>query len=907
MPIITGFMAIALLLFPAISFSQPVTAYLQLSSANPELPIQLILEKNDLTNISTVRLTALPPTKFASFDPDGASFEVFPVNETIIEISCNAGSTDCFGGAGISILDFLTDNTTLDQNFLVEFLNPNRQSMFEQSVGIVLPTGISLPPPCSQTFLNLNTGVGVGPGQVDPGWTTGQGNVVYSINGNIYPTQGQNSTWVNYLPNNGGNSNFTMTYIKKFCATDTSNAVISLCVAADNFANVYLNNNLIAQTVSGNYGFLYFSCINNLPVTVLQGTNELKVEVTNIQGSTGFLISNASILTQVGNLGLVSERCCGPNVHGTIIGRKIWDLNCNGKLDPGDNPVPGWTIFLTSPDNNTISTQTDINGYYTFPYLAPGTYTLFESVQQGWSQGQSAGPYSVYVGPNSNVFRDFLNCKEPTCEELFVKIANNDECCNTNFAVSNANGAALQTLTYTVTGGVLNSVTVTPCVASTTPVNLNGTSSGTLVFNTSCTAVNTLNFDVNATATNATGNVCITWNGTFLQNGQIINCSTETCITCERMPKDCGNLLNVLPNVFGPVNTDYRNFTITNGKQPVSQISSIDIAFINESVPHHIGGGLVVDGNNRNWTFNNSGGPADAYTQVRLACSGNAIHGPAANNTVSFNLGVDNTTIPPYSGIVKFKVAYCDGDTCEMEYNWQPIIKNDNSGHLRAITQLPKVHLFGVEVILPDNAVSYSISLNDTSKKVIATTPPKNNINGEEGEISNYIVQGEGSTIFYMPESLESIAENVINHIVHIVYTNSEENPDNEFPVYVRYFDSDGREVGYAQQIISGTEISDVDDIPLISKNKNILIKISPNPVNDNAILTLKLLNDEFLSIIIIDLQGNEVSAIQRENLMVSGNHEFNINTRKLANGSYFVLVQTKDGQSATGPFKVLK
>jgi len=779
--------------------------------------------------------------------------------------------------------------------------------MFEQSAGILIPSDFRLPPPCSQTFINLNTGVGLVPGQIDPGWTTASGGPVYSVNGNIYPTQSNNATWANYYPHVGGNSNYTMTFEKKFCATSATQAVISLCIAADNYAKVYLNNNLIAQTITGNYGFMYFSCISNVPVSLLQGTNVLKVDVTNNEGSTGFIVSNASIQTAVGNLGLVSERCCGADVHGKIFGRKIWDLNCNGRLDPGDKPVPGWTIFLTAPDGSSTSAVTDTNGYYTFANLAPGTYTIFESVQQGWTQGPSSGPFTVYLGPNGNVIRDFLNCKVPSCEELFGSIAQNDECCNTSFAVSNANGVALQTLSYTVTGGVVNSITVAPCAATTIPVNLNGTTSGTLSFNTACTGSNTLNFYVNATATNATGNVCITWNGTFLQNGQVISCSTVTCIHCERMPKDCKNILNVVPNVFGPVNTDYRNFTITNGKLPVSPISSVDITFVNESVPHHIGGGLVVDGNNRSWTFNNSGGPADSYTQVRMTCNGNATHGSAANNTVSFNLGVDNTTVPPYSGLVKLKIGFCDGDTCELEYNWQPIIKNDHSGQLRPIAQLPKVHIFGLDLTLPDNAFSYSITLVDTTKTIIATTPPGHYGNGDGGDISYFVVNAEGNTLLYKPFSPEAIAGNVVSHTIHIVYSNADDKPEEEFPVYVRYFDSDGREVGFAQQLVTGTVVSDVEDLSLRTLDNDISVSISPNPIRNKAIMTINLRNDELMSIKIIDLLGNEVAIIQSENLLIRGVHEFDINADNLANGSYFLLAKTRDGRSERLHIKIVR
>lgn len=899
-------LVVAFFVFAGNLYSQNVTAMLRFDASNQDLPIQLLIDRNERADVASIRITAQEPSKFTSYQVNSDMLTIFPISDTQLEISCQADGKTCFTEPNVPIMAFISDNSTYDQSFEIEYLNRNGQAVYAETVGIKIPSDFPLPQPCNQTFLNLNTGGNLSPTQLDPNWKTAGGGPVYAVSQN-YPVSDPIANWVNFNTYNGGPWNNDVTFERKICGTANTSGSLSLCVAADNIAKVYWNNVLITQTTNGVYGFMQFTCVTNQVVPVLAGTNVLKVVLTNKLGDMAFIIANASITTPVGNLGLSSDKCCDADTKARIYGRKIWDLNCNGRVDPGDTPQAGWTINLTDPAGATTTTVTDALGNYVFANLNPGNYTVSETMQAGWNPSSSVGPYNLYVGPSGSVMRDFLNCKPPKCEELFVPHEKNDECCNTSFSVSNANSAALQTLTYTVTGGVVNSITVSPCSPITTPVNLNGTTTGTLTFNTACTVANTLNFYVNATATNATGEVCITWSGTFIQNGQTFKCGTTTCIQCERMPKSCNSKLNVVPNVFGPVNTDYRTFTITNLKQPVSKIQSVDLKFINESVPHHIGGGLVVDANNRNWTFSNSGGPADAYTQIRLACTGsNAVHGTAANNTVAFNLGVDNTTVPLYTGTVHFMVIYCDGDTCEFDYQWAPIIKHDNSDYLKTNPGPPNSQVFGLEVTLPEGAQSFSVTLNDPLAKLIAVTAPAQNRGIDKKDIRRN-VYSEGNTAMY--QAIEGEESDVVGEKIPItvVYIPSENSGGQSLPVIIRYFDSDGREIGSGQVVIAVTKIW--DDTELLTKlySFGISLEIKPNPANSRAVVTLDLRNDEVLSITLNDLQGNEVSRILSETMVFKGTHEYTINNDQLTSGTYFIVTKTNDNRVVRTQLKIVR
>ncbi|MDH7498265.1 MAG: SdrD B-like domain-containing protein, partial [Syntrophomonadaceae bacterium] len=74
---------------------------------------------------------------------------------------------------------------------------------------------------------------------------------------------------------------------------------------------------------------------------------------------------------------------------GKIWGYKYNDQNGNGSWDEGEPGLQGWTINLGG--DKTASTTTGSDGYYEFPNLPAGDYTLSEVQQQGWTQTNPAG------------------------------------------------------------------------------------------------------------------------------------------------------------------------------------------------------------------------------------------------------------------------------------------------------------------------------------------------------------------------------------------------------------------------------------------------------------------------------------------------------------------------------------
>lgn len=84
-------------------------------------------------------------------------------------------------------------------------------------------------------------------------------------------------------------------------------------------------------------------------------------------------------------------------------GRKFSDLNGNGVRDAGEPGLAGWTINLDLNGDDTVdaTTTTDANGDYTFPDVGPGTHTISEVSQAGWTQTAPAAPGTHAVTPTS--------------------------------------------------------------------------------------------------------------------------------------------------------------------------------------------------------------------------------------------------------------------------------------------------------------------------------------------------------------------------------------------------------------------------------------------------------------------------------------------------------------------------
>lgn len=99
-----------------------------------------------------------------------------------------------------------------------------------------------------------------------------------------------------------------------------------------------------------------------------------------------------------------------PSPMPTISGVKYEDLNANGKRDPGEPGLSGWTIQLFYNGTHVATTTTGSGGAYSFRLNADampiggGTYTVKEVSKTGWHQAQSPGSIAVPFGAGDHVY-----------------------------------------------------------------------------------------------------------------------------------------------------------------------------------------------------------------------------------------------------------------------------------------------------------------------------------------------------------------------------------------------------------------------------------------------------------------------------------------------------------------------
>jgi len=100
---------------------------------------------------------------------------------------------------------------------------------------------------------------------------------------------------------------------------------------------------------------------------------------------------------------------------GDISGEVYNDLNGSGTLLPGDPGLDNWEVDVYDSNNNFVASQlTSGGGNFDFAGLAPGTYTISEVLQTGWTQtAPPTGSFTVTVTAggtaSGNDFGNFQN------------------------------------------------------------------------------------------------------------------------------------------------------------------------------------------------------------------------------------------------------------------------------------------------------------------------------------------------------------------------------------------------------------------------------------------------------------------------------------------------------------------
>lgn len=215
----------------------------------------------------------------------------------------------------------------------------------------------------------------------DPNTTEPRPAFVITQNGGWKPPL-SGTQWISSYSNATDETNGKYTFEFCFCLKEGySKPILNLSLRADDRADVYLNNNPTPIGSTPNPSFntpLPYQVPVHAANLFNVGRNCIKVVVENVHAVAMGLNLSGSITTN--GLGLDNPQCCNPNSQ--IAGSKWNDLNGNGIRDNGEPGIAGWTITLS----NGMTAVTDVHGNYYFTNLPPGTYTVGETTQSGWSQ-----------------------------------------------------------------------------------------------------------------------------------------------------------------------------------------------------------------------------------------------------------------------------------------------------------------------------------------------------------------------------------------------------------------------------------------------------------------------------------------------------------------------------------------
>jgi hypothetical protein len=140
-------------------------------------------------------------------------------------------------------------------------------------------------------------------------------------------------------------------------------------------------------------------------------------------------------------------------------------------------------------------------------------------------------------------------------------------------------------------------------------------------------------------------------------------CDAAPTPTPTPPPAECCDKLTAVPYPQNNLQLDYRTFTITNLKAPVSPICYVDISMNPTPNPIWQGGDVYVDNALQSPPGSRFGSP---YTRLPNRPNPPTSQMFSAVNTLKFNLGIDYTI--GWTGTVTFVVHHCDGSICTLTY-----------------------------------------------------------------------------------------------------------------------------------------------------------------------------------------------------------------------------------------------
>lgn len=583
---------------------------------------------------------------------------------------------------------------------------------------------------------------------------------------------------------------------------------------------------------------------------------------------------------------------------------------CGGIVNPV-NGVPSLTPGAFGPFSSPTYSFT-VNGGST-PLPPGGTLDIFVSAQvpAGAKPGERAcNSFAVQAKPLATTqclqTEAVPACisvaeKPPTtgCDRFWLE-GHTDDCCRYTFTMSNANGAAVQSLQYnvlpiapsTTPSGTVQNITTSPCLpTSTVPGSLGGTTTGILNFNPTCTGASPTTVNISAASNLASGEVCIELIARIqTANGQTVICRDTVCFRCDRPALTRCDSMSVKPFPFNDLDLSGRTFTVYNLKSPASPICSVKIVVTPPpSGPGVNGGGLYVDGVWKSWPFGSSVG----YTEIK------SVHGLPANNTVQFNLGIDYTI--GWVGNVSVTSYHCDGDSCEMKYGPWVASKKDIIlvGTPVDVAERDSLRVGRVSIDRKKGASldikHVKLSFTSGVGRIVAATPASAPCDGardcDDGADRFESVSVNGRSIMVTLEKA-SVKSDRVSVPITVLYTAT----GNRRPTMeLIYFDSKSQEVGRDTVTVNGLALPDPPggaDHDGAMTGRLGALRAMPNPTTGLVELGFSVPRVSTVDLELTDALGRTIAKLVSGELLHVGEHMRTYDMTELPNGSYMAVLR---------------
>ncbi|AKE63138.1 Alkaline phosphatase [Microcystis aeruginosa NIES-2549] len=232
--------------------------------------------------------------------------------------------------------------------------------------------------------------------------------------------------------------------------TDTYSLVLKTQPTADVTITLTSNNQITLNSTSLTFTTTNWNTPQNVTITA--------VDDTLTEGNHTATITHNVSSTDTNYNGLTL-----PNVNVNIqdndaeIKGNIWNDIDGNAVNNNEPSLSGWTVYLDANNNGQLdtgetTTQTDVNGNYTFNNLRPRTYTVAQIVQEGWQQ--------TYPILNITTTASEVALAIPTLDFITASESSLINFNRANYLVQE-DGTPVTEFWLTRTGDVSNSVTVT--------------------------------------------------------------------------------------------------------------------------------------------------------------------------------------------------------------------------------------------------------------------------------------------------------------------------------------------------------------------------------------------------------------------------------------------------------------